>query len=257
MVRIHSLFVAPLLLAPMPAQEPSLVLRSTTRLVQVNVVVQDKNGRPVANLKKEDFVLRDNGKTQEIRIFSVESKDQLYAPAAQLPPNVFSNRLEQRSGAPANVTAILLDGLNTKWGDQAVARQQIIRYLERLQPQDRVGLYTLGREHPHPARLHHRRDHASEIARPLPQPLHVRPGHRRTAARFSHEHGGHAHQTPITGPPGPGRAARHSRSAEGRSRLSPGATHPLLPREPSRPSPTISPASLDARAWSGSPAASP
>ena len=130
----------------MPAQEPSLVLRSTTRLVQVNVVVQDKSGRPVADLKKEDFVLRDNGKTQEIRIFSVESKDQLYAPAAQLPPNVFSNRLEQRSGAPANVTAILLDGLNTKWGDQAVARQQVIRYLERLQPQDRVGLYTLGRE---------------------------------------------------------------------------------------------------------------
>jgi VWFA-related protein len=130
----------------MPAQEPSLVLRSTTRLVQVNVVVQDKNGRPVANLKKEDFVLRDNGKTQEIRIFSVESKDQLYAPAAQLPPNVFSNRLEQRSGAPANVTAILLDGLNTKWGDQAVARRQIIAYLERIQPQDRVGLYTLGRE---------------------------------------------------------------------------------------------------------------
>ena len=130
----------------MPAQEPSLVLRSTTRLVQVNVVVQDKNGRPVANLKKEDFVLRDNGKTQEIRIFSVESKDQLYAPAAQLPPNVFSNRLEQRSGAPANVTAILLDGLNTRWGDQAVARRQIIAYLERIQPQDRVGLYTLGRE---------------------------------------------------------------------------------------------------------------
>jgi VWFA-related protein len=140
------LLLAGLLLVPLAAQEPSLVLRLTTRLVQVNVVVQDRGGRPVGDLKKEDFVLNDNGKTQEIRMFSVESKDQVYGPAAPLPLNVFSNRLEQRSGAPANVTAILLDGLNTKWGDQAVARRQIIAYLERIQPQDRVGLYTLGRE---------------------------------------------------------------------------------------------------------------
>lgn len=44
------------------AQEAPVVLRATTRLVQISVVVQDKKGVPAADLKKEDFQIRDNGK---------------------------------------------------------------------------------------------------------------------------------------------------------------------------------------------------
>ena len=41
------------------------------------------------------------------------------------------------------MTVILLDGLNTRFEDLSYARQQIIKFLSQLQPQDRVALYTL------------------------------------------------------------------------------------------------------------------
>jgi VWFA-related protein len=127
-----------------PVQEPTL--RVTTRLVQVNVIVQDKKGEPVSNLTRSDFRLFDQGKEQPISIFSVESNQALSPPAQQLPPNTFSNRIEYRAGVPHSVTVILLDGLNTEFGDQASARNQIVKFLLQLQPQDRVALYALGRK---------------------------------------------------------------------------------------------------------------
>ncbi len=119
------------------------VLRVTTRLVQVNVVVQDKKGQPVSDLTREDFTVLDQGQQQTISTFSVESSHILPAPAEPQPSNLFSNRYEQKGGAPTAVSVILLDGLNTKFEDMAYARQQIIKFLGQLRPQDRVALYTL------------------------------------------------------------------------------------------------------------------
>lgn len=122
------------------------VLRVTTRLVQVSVIVQDKKGEPVTDLTRNDFELLDNGKEQAISVFSVETS-QPPAPQSQpLSPNMFSNRLEYHAGTPTSVTVILLDGLNTRFEDQAYARGQLIKFLQQLHPQDRVALYTLGRD---------------------------------------------------------------------------------------------------------------
>jgi VWFA-related protein len=134
------------LLSQAPPQEPPLVLRSTTRLVQVSVVAKDKSGRPVAGLQKEDFVITDAGKPQRIDSFSVDTKDQPHAPAGTLAPNVFSNRPEQGPEIPNNVTVILLDGLNTSWKDRKTGAEQLMRFLEQIQPGDRVAVYGLGRK---------------------------------------------------------------------------------------------------------------
>jgi VWFA-related protein len=48
-------------------------MRVTTRLVQVNVIVNDKHGHPITGLMKEDFVLLDNKTPQEIQLFSAET----------------------------------------------------------------------------------------------------------------------------------------------------------------------------------------
>jgi len=129
--------------APPPAKQEPPVLRVTTHLVQVSVIVQDKKGEPVAGLTKDDFSILDRGQPQTISTFSVESIHPLPPPAEPPPPNLFSNRFEQKGGAPASVTVILLDALNTKFEDMAYARQQIIKFLGQLQPQDRVALYSL------------------------------------------------------------------------------------------------------------------
>jgi hypothetical protein len=60
------------------------------------------------------------------------------------PPNTFSNQIE-RSGSPSSsVTVILFDGLKTRIEDQAYARLQIEKFLAKLEPEDRVGLYVMG-----------------------------------------------------------------------------------------------------------------
>lgn len=136
--------------ATQPAANPQQpVLRVTTRLVQVNVIVQDKKGEPVANLSRDDFMLLEDGQPQQISVFSVENNQPGPArPAAlpALPPNTFSNKLEYRAERISSLTAILFDGLNTRFEDQAYARQQVIKFIQQLQPEDRVAIYTLGRD---------------------------------------------------------------------------------------------------------------
>jgi hypothetical protein len=59
---------------PLVAQPPAdSIFRATTRLVQVSVIAQDKDGKPVAGLKREDFQLFDNGKPQPIQLFIAEN----------------------------------------------------------------------------------------------------------------------------------------------------------------------------------------
>ena len=62
-------------------------IRVSTRLVQVNVVVRDKNG-PVAGLKVSDFTVLDNKKEQKIEVFSVLD-------GRSLPPIVLPSRTVQ------------------------------------------------------------------------------------------------------------------------------------------------------------------
>jgi VWFA-related protein len=127
------------------AQEPPAI-RVTTRLVQVNVIVHDKKGEPVSDLTKDDFVLFDHGKQQKISVFTMDSRKPLTKPVQPLPSNIFSNRLARKSETPTSVTAILIDGLNTRIQDQAHARAQLLKFLLQIQPQDRVALYFLSRD---------------------------------------------------------------------------------------------------------------
>ena len=62
------LLLLPLLLSQEPAPSAPLI-RTSTRLVQVNVVVRDKNG-PVAGLLKEDFAITEKGKSRTVAFFA-------------------------------------------------------------------------------------------------------------------------------------------------------------------------------------------
>jgi Ca-activated chloride channel homolog len=55
------------------AQEPETTIKVDVKLVNVFVTVTDAHGAPLANLQKENFVLKEDGKEQKISIFSKES----------------------------------------------------------------------------------------------------------------------------------------------------------------------------------------
>ncbi len=123
----------------------SPVLRSSTNLVQLNVIVQDKSGNPIEGLKKEDFQIFDEGRSQQIAVFSAHgSKITADLSANPVhPANFFSNRGDQSGQGTGSVTIILFDALNTEFIDQGYARQQIIKFLGQVHPQDHVAIYVL------------------------------------------------------------------------------------------------------------------
>jgi Ca-activated chloride channel family protein len=55
------------------AQTPETTLKVDVKLVNVFVTVTDEHGSPVAGLKKENFTLLEDGKTQTISMFDKES----------------------------------------------------------------------------------------------------------------------------------------------------------------------------------------
>src|ERR1700680_2316169 len=67
--------------APTPpapsAQQPQYRVRVTSELVLVNVVVRDKKGDLVRDLKKEDFTALEENRRQKVSTFDFENVDEL------------------------------------------------------------------------------------------------------------------------------------------------------------------------------------
>ena len=132
-----------ILSAALASPQEAPVFRIGTRLVELQVVVTGKDGKPVAGLTEDDFTVLENGKEQKLAFFSTAADP---APAAgeALPPGVFSNRPEYAPAPPRNVTVILLDWLNTDVRDQLYAKAEVAKYLKDMNPRDQVALYELG-----------------------------------------------------------------------------------------------------------------
>jgi VWFA-related protein len=135
-------------------------IRVSTHLVQIGVIVRDKNV-PVSNLTQNDFVVLDRGKPQEISVFSADAavSGQQRSPQP-LPKNTFSDLPHYGVTAPRSVTIVLLDNLNTLYGsapaskyeqtpywieDLALrnAQKHLIDFIQTLDPRDRVAIYGL------------------------------------------------------------------------------------------------------------------
>jgi VWFA-related protein len=128
--------------SPSPSEVPVPTIRVSTHLVLVDVVVTDKQGKAVAGLRPEDFVVQEKGKTQKVAFFTAPGESQRQ-PAPPLPPGIYSNKPEYRSpGGP--LVILLLDAANTPFKDQAYARQQMLKFVkEEYKPGQRTAIFTL------------------------------------------------------------------------------------------------------------------
>lgn len=124
-------------------------LRVNTRLVDVNVVAFDKKDRPIRDLKPQDFEVYDNGVRQDIRSFMRTSSEAVPEGASNEASGQaaeFSNhspRDPQSAKAQENTIVLLVDSSNLSFGDFTDARQETLRFLRSLAPNERVALYTM------------------------------------------------------------------------------------------------------------------
>ncbi len=80
-----------------------LTIRSTTRLVDFTVIAQDAQGRPIINLKKEDFKLFDGHKARPIQFFTLNDQTQKMSAAVK-------ERKKERNSSARVLKAVVRDG---------------------------------------------------------------------------------------------------------------------------------------------------
>ena len=126
--------------------EATTVIRTTTRLVVVNVVAKNSKGQPVADLKSEDFTVLENGRPQQVKVFNFQSRTNAAIKAAQPVEapvsDVVTNIPKYHTNGALNI--ILLDGLNTASPRQTFMRERMIALLEKLPDDVPIAIYTLG-----------------------------------------------------------------------------------------------------------------
>ena len=131
---------------PQPSRSGVATLRAGTQLVVVDVVVTDKNQKPVHGLKASDFTLSEENVPQIVKHFeehaALTPADATKFPALpKFPPGVFTNYTPEPVNGAVNL--LLLDALNTPLKDQSYVRQQLLAYLNATPPGTRIAIFGL------------------------------------------------------------------------------------------------------------------
>lgn len=142
---MRSLAVLLILSLTVHAQEPQDVVRISTNLVQVDVVVT-KNGKQVSDLKLEDFEIREDGRVQQITNFAFISVN----PSSTKPTPGTTSASTTTPPQPSDVkrtVAIVVDDLGMSFESMANLRQYLRRFVsENLRPNDLVAIVRTGGE---------------------------------------------------------------------------------------------------------------
>lgn len=139
--------------APLPSAsgKSSYSFSVNVRLVDLDLSALNARGQPVTNLSMKDIEVYDNGRKVNLRSFSnvgAEHATQQTAVTSALPV-LYSNRPDdngpaQSATAPAagSSTILLLDPTSLSFADLTHAREQILKFLDRIPPSELVGLYV-------------------------------------------------------------------------------------------------------------------
>jgi VWFA-related protein len=130
--------------APPPQPDASsTVIRVNTKLIVVDVIVQDKAGHPIHGLKPEDFRLTEGKTPQTLRHF--EEHSTTTPPAGiklpPMPPGTFTDYTPIPPNGTLNI--LLLDALNTPTKDQSYVRDQLQQYVKNAPAGTRIAIFGL------------------------------------------------------------------------------------------------------------------
>ena len=135
-------FVVFALLAAAFQQIQPPTFRSGTNLVQIDAIVDDRDGQPVIDLTAEDFELLDDGKPMAIRSLRLLGQSsELRGPFA--PIRNVDDELREASLDDVRVFAILLDDYHVRRQNELRIIPALKAFIEHLPPTDLVGVYGL------------------------------------------------------------------------------------------------------------------
>lgn len=128
-------------------QQPAATFRSGVTLVTVDVVVLDRNGKPVTGLTPDDFQIKLNGKAQPVRALSYVQVAQAAAPltTAEATPDEATGRRVVTNSTPvgeARLFVLMVDDLSFPAGAGKSLFAAAARFIDRQPAGDYIGFTT-------------------------------------------------------------------------------------------------------------------
>ncbi len=131
-------------------QQNEPTIRIETELVQIEVIVTDKAGKPIRDLRREDFELKEDGKLQDVTYFSIGTAT---SPARWVTTGIKANSTtptpavtpvppasEVRAG---RYIVLAIDDLHLAFSSLVYARQALTKFVdEQITNDDQVALIT-------------------------------------------------------------------------------------------------------------------
>ncbi len=130
--------------APQPAaavEKSAGTLHAKAQLVEIDVLVTDRQGNPVPHLQRSDFSIFEDKAPQTIKGFEEHDSASHATPPPALPAGTFSNAVPLPEDASVDI--LLLDSLNTPPESQPYLRDQLVSYINHAKPGTRLAIYVL------------------------------------------------------------------------------------------------------------------
>ena len=131
--------------APPPSApaDQTPVFRTDINFVRVDVIVNDRQGNPVHDLKQEDFEVTEDGKPQSVQTFKLINVSEDTGLGSD-PPREVRNAIEEQMEAARDdvrLFAVFLDDYHVRLENSMRAREVLARFVEnQFQPKDLAGI---------------------------------------------------------------------------------------------------------------------
>jgi VWFA-related protein len=134
------------------------VIKVDSNLVSLDVIVKDKKGKAVTDLKPEDFTISENGVPQRIQFFDstltggkkagqpTNATDRLGESAGRESQRGVAPESKPRNtyGLPRNIISLVMDGQSTELSNLKHVRDGIVKYIrERITDSDSVAVFSI------------------------------------------------------------------------------------------------------------------
>src|SRR6267142_1567488 len=118
------------------------LIRVTSNLVNLDVIVKDKKGKIITDLKKEDFIISENGVQQNIQFFDATLAASSEPGRVEATPTGPGTQPPNR--LPRNIISLVLDLQTTEAANLKHVRDGIVKYIrERISDTDSVALFSI------------------------------------------------------------------------------------------------------------------